>query len=100
MIHRIEESWGVKLSVAPFAHSGGLKAMMRIDADIHKPTGKRGPEIKVFFHSTAYGGKYISASNARIWGTALNVLVAAAEKVAEEMRPKKKRTTKKAKKSN
>ena len=90
MIHRTEESWGTKLSVAPFAQSGGLQGMMRIDADIHKPRGKTGPEIKVFFHSTAYTGKYISASDARTWGMALNALVAEAEQIAEEMRSQEK----------
>ena len=96
-IQREEKDWGVTLRISPFGRQGGLKTMMRIDVDIRKPDGRRGPEIKVFFHSTAYAGKYISAPDARTWGQALSTILDEADKVAKEMqaqdnRPKKKAT--------
>jgi hypothetical protein len=94
MIHREDGDWGVALRVAPFAHSGGLKAMMRIDVDIRKPDGRRGPQIKVFFHSTAYADKYLSGTEARTWGLALNAILDEADKVAEAMRSEGKRPKK------
>lgn len=95
MIHREEDDSIITLRISPFASSGSLKAMMRIDVDIRKPDDRRGPEIKVFFHSTAYANKYLSATEARTWGLALATILDDADKIAEEMRAEKKRTAKK-----
>ena len=95
-IHREENDWGVTLRISPFVRQGSLKAMMRIDVDIRKPDGRRGPEIKVFFHSTAYAGKYVSATEARTWGLALSTILDEADKIAEKMRAEKNRPKKKA----
>ena len=91
-IQREENDWGVTLRISPFGRQGGLKTMMRIDVDIRKPDGRRGPEIKVFFHSTAYAGKYISAPDARTWGQALSTILDEADKITEEMRAQKNRS--------
>ena len=95
-IHREDHDWGVTLRISPFVRQGGLKAMMRIDVDIRKPDGRRGPEIKVFFHSTAYAGKYVSAAEARVWGQALSAILDAADQVADEFQTEKQRPQRKA----
>lgn len=102
MIEREQHEGTVSLLVKPLA-GGELLSLMRIRADIHKPQGKqRDARIEVFFHGSAYAGRggRMSASDARTWGAALNAVIAEAEKVAEEMRPKRSRTVKKAKTSN
>lgn len=94
-IQREENDWGITLRISPFVRQCGLKAMMRIDVDIRKPNGRRGPEIKVFFHSTAYADKYVSDAEARTWGQALSAILDEADKIAAEMRAQKNRPKKK-----
>jgi len=94
-IHREDHDWGVTLRISPFARQGGLKSMMRIDVDIRKPDGRRGPEIKVFFHSTAYAGKYVSAAEARVWGQALSAILDAADGMAKALQTEPNRSQRK-----
>lgn len=100
MIEREEHEGTVSLIVKPLT-GGELLSMMRIRADIHSPEGNgRDPRIEVFFHGSAYAGRggRMSVADARTWGAALEALLAEAEKVAEEMRPRKKRKMKNAEK--
>jgi len=80
----------VSLFIQPFS-GGGLLSMMRIRAEIHPPEGRqRTPKIEIFFHGSACAGQggRMSVSHARTWTSALDAVIAEAEKVAEEMRSK------------
>ena len=89
-IQREHHNDAVSLFIQPFS-GGGLRSMMRIRADVHPPEGRqRTPRIEIFFHGSAYAGQggRMSVSHARTWTSALDTLIAEAEKVAEEMRSK------------
>ena len=86
MIQREERDWGVRLLVRPF--SVAKYAPMEIQVDIHKPHGKR---VFVRFSGTT---ETLRFSDARIWQSAYSAILAEAEKVAQELAPKKKARTK------
>ena len=89
-IHREEFDGKVSLFIQPLS-GGELLSMMRIRADISPPdASRRTPKIEIFFHGSAYAGRggRMAVGDARTWGRALHALIAEAEKVADEMRPK------------
>ena len=86
-IQREEDNGTVSLSIQPLS-GGELLSLMRIRADISPPDASRStPKVGIFFHGSAYAGQggRMSIGNARVWGRALNLLIAEAEQVAAEM---------------
>jgi len=84
MIERQNRQWGVRLLVRPF--SARKYADLEIQADVHKPpTGQR-KDIKITFRAPS---EPLRLTDARIWMAAMAAIVEEAEKVAEELAPKK-----------
>jgi hypothetical protein len=95
MIEREDKEWGIRLIARPF-HGIGKNTNMQIQAEISNPTPKRNPQITIVF-SAAPPQMPLPLSDAQTWRQTFDALLDEAKSIAEDLKAKRKKSTKRKK---